>query len=77
MKKDRRPQDSASPIETLRLVRVASPQEKRTQLSQAEFAVLCGIPSANLSALDFWGNGSQTNSPSVEGDDTDIEYSIY
>ncbi|MEB3283224.1 MAG: hypothetical protein VKK42_30320 [Lyngbya sp.] len=36
MKKDRRPQESPSPIETLRL--------ERTQLSQAEFAVLCGIP---------------------------------
>lgn len=36
MKKDRRPQESASPIETLRI--------ERTQLSQAEFAVQCGIP---------------------------------
>ncbi|MBE9115625.1 helix-turn-helix transcriptional regulator [Lusitaniella coriacea LEGE 07157] len=36
MKKDRRPQESASPIETLRL--------QRTKLSQAEFAVRCGIP---------------------------------
>lgn len=36
MKKDRRPQERASPIETLRL--------ERTQLSQVEFAVQCGIP---------------------------------
>ena len=36
MKKDRRPQESDSPIEELRI--------QRTNLSQAEFAVHCGIP---------------------------------
>ncbi len=36
MKKDRRPQESESLIETLRI--------ERTNLSQAEFAVQCGIP---------------------------------
>ncbi len=36
IKKDRRPQESESPIETLRI--------ERTNLSQAEFAVQCGIP---------------------------------
>ncbi|EAW36864.1 DNA-binding transcriptional regulator [Lyngbya sp. PCC 8106] len=60
MKKDRRPQDSASPIETLRLVRVASPQEKRTQLSQAEFAVLCGIP---LRTYQRWISGETEAKP--------------
>lgn len=36
MKEDRRPQESESPIEQLRL--------ERTNLSQAEFAVHCGVP---------------------------------
>ena len=36
MKKDRRPQESESLIETLRI--------ERTNLSQTEFAVQCGIP---------------------------------
>ncbi|NEQ26657.1 MAG: helix-turn-helix transcriptional regulator [Microcoleus sp. SIO2G3] len=36
MKKDRRPQESESPIEMLRI--------ERTTLSQVEFAVQCGIP---------------------------------
>ena len=36
MKKDRRPQESESLVETLRI--------ERTNLSQAEFAVQCGIP---------------------------------
>ncbi|MBD2019693.1 XRE family transcriptional regulator [Leptolyngbya sp. FACHB-36] len=35
-KKDRRPQEQESPIETLRI--------QRTKLSQAEFAVHCGVP---------------------------------
>lgn len=36
MKKDRRPQESQSPVEALRI--------QRTELSQTEFAVKCGIP---------------------------------
>ena len=36
MKKDRRPQEHESLIETLRI--------ERTKLSQVEFAVQCGIP---------------------------------
>ncbi|MEB3283222.1 MAG: helix-turn-helix domain-containing protein [Lyngbya sp.] len=52
MKKDRRPQDSPSPIETLRL--------ERTQLSQAEFAVLCGIP---LRTYQRWISGETEAKP--------------
>jgi DNA-binding transcriptional regulator YiaG len=36
MKKDRRPQEPESLVETLRI--------ERTNLSQAEFAVHCGVP---------------------------------
>ncbi len=52
MKKDRRPQDSTSPIEMLRL--------ERTQLSQAEFAVLCGIP---LRTYQRWVSGETEAKP--------------
>lgn len=52
MKKDRRPQDSASPIETLRI--------ERTQLSQAEFAVQCGIP---LRTYQRWISGETEAKP--------------
>jgi DNA-binding transcriptional regulator YiaG len=47
MIKDRRPQDSESPIEVLRV--------SRTNLSQAEFAVHCGIP---LRTYQRWVSGS-------------------
>ena len=46
MKKDRRLQESQSPIETLRI--------QRTKLSQAEFAVRCGIP---LRTYQRWVSG--------------------
>lgn len=46
MKKDRRPQDSESPIEALRI--------ERTHLSQAEFAVHCGVP---LRTYQRWISG--------------------
>nr|WP_242043431.1 helix-turn-helix transcriptional regulator [Leptolyngbya sp. FACHB-671] len=46
MKKDRRPQESDSPIEKLRI--------QRTNLSQAEFAVQCGIP---LRTYQRWVSG--------------------
>lgn len=46
MKKDRRPQESQSPIEVLRI--------QRTKLSQAEFAVRCGIP---LRTYQRWVSG--------------------
>lgn len=46
MKKDRRPQESQSPIETLRI--------QRTELSQTEFAVRCGIP---LRTYQRWISG--------------------
>ncbi|NEQ30223.1 MAG: helix-turn-helix transcriptional regulator [Leptolyngbya sp. SIO4C5] len=46
MKKDRRPQESDSPIEELRI--------QRTDLSQAEFAVKCGIP---LRTYQRWVSG--------------------
>lgn len=46
MKKDRRPQESDSPIEELRI--------QRTNLSQAEFAVRCGIP---LRTYQRWVSG--------------------
>jgi DNA-binding transcriptional regulator YiaG len=52
LKKDRRPQDSPSPIEMLRL--------ERTQLSQAEFAVLCGIP---LRTYQRWISGETEAKP--------------
>jgi len=47
MKKDRRPQESDSPIEKLRI--------QRTNLSQAEFAVHCGIP---LRTYQRWVTGA-------------------
>ena len=47
MKKDRRPQESDSPIEELRI--------QRTNLSQAEFAVHCGIP---LRTYQRWVTGA-------------------
>ncbi|QKD81545.1 helix-turn-helix transcriptional regulator [Thermoleptolyngbya sichuanensis A183] len=46
MSKDKRPQDSDSPIEKLRI--------QRTNLSQAEFAVHCGIP---LRTYQRWISG--------------------
>jgi len=46
MNKDRRPQDSQSPIEALRV--------ERTQFSQAEFAVHCGVP---LRTYQRWVSG--------------------
>lgn len=46
MKKDRRLQESQSPIETLRI--------QRTKLSQTEFAVKCGIP---LRTYQRWVSG--------------------
>jgi DNA-binding transcriptional regulator YiaG len=46
MKKDRRPQDRESPIEALRI--------ERTNLSQAEFAVHCGVP---LRTYQRWVSG--------------------
>ncbi|MEO0375291.1 MAG: helix-turn-helix transcriptional regulator, partial [Cyanobacteria bacterium P01_A01_bin.17] len=46
MKKDRRPQESQSPIEALRI--------QRTELSQTEFAVKCGIP---LRTYQRWISG--------------------
>ncbi|NEO97418.1 MAG: helix-turn-helix transcriptional regulator [Symploca sp. SIO2E9] len=46
MKKDRRPQQSESPIERLRI--------ERTNLSQNEFAVRCGIP---LRTYQRWISG--------------------
>ena len=46
IKKDRRPQESESPIETLRI--------ERTNCSQAEFAVQCGIP---LRTYQRWVSG--------------------
>ena len=46
MKKDRRLQESQSPIETLRI--------QRTTLSQTEFAVRCGIP---LRTYQRWISG--------------------
>ena len=68
MKKDRRPQDSTSPIETLRL--------ERTQLSQAEFAVSCGIP---LRTYQRWVSGETeaiANTASVESDYAGVGNSI-
>lgn len=47
MKKDRRPQETNSPIEELRI--------QRTNLSQAEFAVQCGIP---LRTYQRWVSGA-------------------
>ncbi|MEO0350460.1 MAG: helix-turn-helix transcriptional regulator [Cyanobacteria bacterium P01_A01_bin.15] len=46
MKKDRRLQESQSPIEALRI--------QRTKLSQTEFAVKCGIP---LRTYQRWISG--------------------
>ena len=52
MKKDRRPQESESPLEKLRI--------ERTNLSQAEFAVLCGIP---LRTYQRWVSGETEARP--------------
>ena len=52
MKKDTRPQESASPIEALRI--------ERTKLSQAEFAVHCGIP---LRTYQRWVSGATEAKP--------------
>lgn len=46
MKKDKRPQESDSPLENLRI--------ERTDLSQTEFAVRCGIP---LRTYQRWVSG--------------------
>jgi transcriptional regulator with XRE-family HTH domain len=52
--KDRRPQESGSPLETLRI--------ERTSLSQAEFAVHCGIP---LRTYQRWITGETEAKPSI------------
>ena len=52
MKKDTRPQERASPIEALRI--------ERTKLSQAEFAVHCGIP---LRTYQRWVSGETEAKP--------------
>lgn len=52
IKKDRRPQESESPMETLRI--------SRTNLSQAEFAVKCGIP---LRTYQRWVSGETEAKP--------------
>lgn len=52
MKKDRRPQESDSPLENLRI--------ERTDLSQTEFAVRCGIP---LRTYQRWISGETEARP--------------
>jgi DNA-binding transcriptional regulator YiaG len=52
MKQDKRPLDCASPIEALRI--------ERTKLSQAEFAVHCGIP---LRTYQRWVSGETEAKP--------------
>ena len=51
-KKDRRPQESESPLENLRI--------ERTTLSQTEFAVRCGIP---LRTYQRWISGETEAKP--------------
>ena len=52
MKKDRRPRESESPLENLRI--------ERTNLSQEQFAVQCGIP---LRTYQRWISGKNEARP--------------